>query len=986
MDVSAESEVRNLIHELQHPVSDYSTLSSLIAAPLGCLSLLPPVFRRYNINSLPSDSIRLSVHVPLLQRALLQHVLPNWDLELKKQGDLTLLDQYFCPDLFSFASPAAGEVAVLAYSTLVSLPITDHSLRLLARLSKEYPVDRLHTAIFSQNDSPAKSNQKWEDCIQNVVAIPAKVGNYCGARKLNVPAALEHGVYFNNLSVRCESLIWASSKEHSASINYLLTKLVKLGVFPPQSPNSDSQPSFFNATLPVIRSRLSQDDADSYSASWSRIFRGFESSFALQHVLASLFTCLKSPESSTDGSLLARVSVKHEAFFLSRLCPIKAVDVELYQAVSAVMLGREWQESLSRVFVCWWADHTLLYLLLENVVSLWSNPDHIKHSLLSRHRYVTSILLLTISYFPSSSPEIISLVLSASFINGISVYINSMDNNIRHFGMMVAEVAAQRAGRTLDFRDWDGDDSDKLWARNLRALLVVRDADADTRALKAEGNLYNVISSGTAQAEKSEPKKSAITIKSDEYDSDNSITGYDSTPSSRSNSPTPSDLEEIEKDPSLNVGQKKTPRPVYLAQLGAMLRSMGGMAKDNPSEHADMIEVALNHAEELIRKKNDYGTELEENAVNLAYGLAGLQDNYDLDRFNEMRQNAMNALVACSPRKAAPCIIEEFFKNQYSTEQRFVMLNALALGARELASLPIQTTSLSNDSTSFPSKRLPGPLHRKYLPSSATLPQILSGITRQAIDRGKEATEDKVPQIVRERRFRVQRTKRISEVDSSTLTARNVPHKQTTFNEVAADYFVAPLINRFWLFLRDEQTREARTAYHEGRTKYHGAGTGLILNSLVMTHFLRTLTVLVHASEHTPEWLGFLAPDSLELALTLGTKPMSIADSSTEDTGPAEKGTQEASVLASALELALIVLDGCIQLDGGRSLSLDQATLLMSVSEWASVVFSRLEDGIKLKDGGGEQGANLRRAASGVILKADEIISKYRRSMIDIYR
>ncbi|KAJ3905134.1 telomere length regulation protein-domain-containing protein [Lentinula edodes] len=342
-------------------------------------------------------------------------------------------------------------------------------------------------------------------------------------------------------------------------------------------------------------------------------------------------------------------------------------------------------------------------------------------------------------------------------------------------------------------------------------------------------------------------------------------------------------------------------QPREIAQLGAMLRSMGGMAKDNPSEDADRIEVALNHAEELIRKKKDYGTELgvldpiEENAVNLAYGLAGLQDKYNLDGFNELRQNARNALVACSPRKAAPCIIEEFSKNQYSTEQRFVMLNAVALGARELASLPTQTTSLSDDSTSFPSKRLPGPLHRKYLPSSATLPRILSGITRQTIDRGKEATEDKVPEIVRERRFRVQRTKH-------------------------------------------EQTREARTAYHEGRTKYHGAGTGLILNSLVMTHFLRTLTVLVHASENTPEWLGFLAPDSLELALTLGTKLISIADSSTEDTGIAEKGTKEASVLASALELALIVLDGCIQLDGGRSLGLDQATLLMSVTNFGKAI------------------------------------------------
>jgi hypothetical protein len=34
-------------------------------------------------------------------------------------------------------------------------------------------------------------------------------------------------------------------------------------------------------------------------------------------------------------------------------------------------------------------------------------------------------------------------------------------------------------------------------------------------------------------------------------------------------------------------------------------------------------------------------------------------------------------------------IAEEFFKNQYSTDQRYVMLNALALGAHELAGLPL---------------------------------------------------------------------------------------------------------------------------------------------------------------------------------------------------------------------------------------------------------------------------------------------------------
>ncbi|KAJ8078610.1 telomere binding protein [Marasmius tenuissimus] len=190
------------------------------------------------------------------------------------------------------------------------------------------------------------------------------------------------------------------------------------------------------------------------------------------------------------------------------------------------------------------------------------------------------------------------------------------------------------------------------------------------------------------------------------------MTGYESTPSSRSGSPTPSELQEIEDDPSLAVGQKKVQRPVYLAQLGAMIRGPTGPTDSSAGEEADKVEMALNCAEELIRKKRDFGTELEENAVNIAYGLVGLQDNFDLPEFESKRQNALNALVACCPRIAAPCIIEEFFKNQYSTNQRYVILNALAFGARELAALTIPPSA---NTPSFPSKRLPGPLHQKYI-------------------------------------------------------------------------------------------------------------------------------------------------------------------------------------------------------------------------------------------------------------------------------
>jgi telomere length regulation protein len=45
---------------------------------------------------------------------------------------------------------------------------------------------------------------------------------------------------------------------------------------------------------------------------------------------------------------------------------------------------------------------------------------------------------------------------------------------------------------------------------------------------------------------------------------------------------------------------------------------------------------------------------IEENAVNLVYGFVGLQNNYELEGFESKRQHALNALVACCPRKASP--------------------------------------------------------------------------------------------------------------------------------------------------------------------------------------------------------------------------------------------------------------------------------------------------------------------------------------------
>ncbi|KAF9264838.1 hypothetical protein L218DRAFT_972425 [Marasmius fiardii PR-910] len=990
-------QVQDIIQQLQQPITELKSLLALLTAPLHSLRLLPPQYSSYNEKSLPTDSIKLPKHLPLIQKSLLENVVPTWDSVLEEEGVSSLIDQYFCPDLFSFASPYAGEMASFAYSSLMASPITNVSIRLLIRLIREYPIDRLHSIIFSSKGDSIKKELRWEECVQNVVSVPAKVANYfldIG----QVPDVLEHGAYFNHLCVRCEQLVASlsqTSNKDYTSITFFLTKLAKLGSFPPAPPNSPSQPSFFETVLPAMRKRLTGTGSTVYAQTWFQILQSFSTSLPLRALLTSLFAHMKK-SNSLNADVQTRTLVKREARLFLDLCPLSSEHNELWECVSAIILNREWEEGHARTFIGWiylccssQRNDTVLQSLLDEVLLLWSSPDHIKHSLLPRHRSyfqtdLTLLLLLIVIYLPTSSAS--SITFSGRFISGIGTYISQVDNSVRHYGMLVAEVVAQRAEKKLDFEDWVGEDSDKPWCRKIRELIKTRDVDIEVQTLNHEDPDLST-TPHAIQEVPSSSQKAVVSNSGPGYDSDDSMTGYDSPPSSESNSPTPSELEDIQNDPSLVVGAKKIQKPVYLAQLGAMIRGSSGLTNGSASEEADKIEIALNCAAELIRKKRDFGTELEENAINLAYGLVGLQDNYNLSDFDRKRQDALNALVVCCPHKAAPCIIEEFFKNQYSTNQRYVILNALAVGARELALL---TISAAQDTLSFPSKRLPPALHQKYIshtlqtPLTSLVPHLLDGITRGSIERGRGTATDNVPEIIRERRLRVSKSSKITELNTPLLPVS----QKTSFTEVAAEFFIAPIINRFWLFLRDEQTREDRTAHLDGRGRYHGAGTGLILNPLVLAHFLRSLALLVHAAHNAPEWLAVIAPEALELAVTLGTRPVSHTEGEDDDDDnePGQnKASKEASVLTAALELSLVVLDGCLQLDRGRSLSLENTTLLMGAGEWAGTVLSSLESGIKVPGGGGDQETRLRRAAAGVVLKVDEVTSQWRRSMIDTW-
>ena len=210
----------SILEQLRGQVSDLQTLLNLLSAPLDSLGLLPPQFRHHNVQPIPPGTLNIKKHIPQLQRLLLQIIVPTWDTLLAENNATLLLDQYFCPDSFSKALPAAGGIAILAYSTLVSSQMTEYALRLLERLSAEYPVDHLHTATFAHIDlDKGVRDLEWEDCVRDLCMVPGKVANSLGATR-EIPLGLENGVYFNNLSVRCEQLIFTLSAKSSKGMLY----------------------------------------------------------------------------------------------------------------------------------------------------------------------------------------------------------------------------------------------------------------------------------------------------------------------------------------------------------------------------------------------------------------------------------------------------------------------------------------------------------------------------------------------------------------------------------------------------------------------------------------------------------------------------------------------------------------------------------------------------------------------------------------------
>ncbi|KAK8853249.1 hypothetical protein IAR55_003951 [Kwoniella newhampshirensis] len=977
MTSSTPSEaLKSLRAILRTPNLSPDDLSFHLSSALISLHIHPTSVPSSTTSASDSDSDLKSIgrYLPSVQTQILTDVVPTFlAIGALDQSTETSLRSLFVQPKTVEALSTRRAIALTSYLTLptflnnsassvkdfgqTSLPTQSRSfiLTILEQLTTEYGIDDLYYSVFTASTESNKGEGwrtlQWEDVVRSCVGIPAKAGNAVGrwrseGSQEGLPAGLVPKIYFERLVTRFEGLMFELSQ---------------------RSPPADITP------LQLVLEKLAAIGDES----------------AAKAFLETVFEAWSDPKYIKFTLYAQQLNLTHV----------------LILALSLIRPFSPWLISLSH--------RGRLILAFQSYLS------HPEPSIRRLGMFVAEILSeLTIEESATEPPQFQPQEEIEALKKGLEVD--------EERGEGVYENKQGKGGRVkrLKFSGlWEGVGEGREECRWLRRVVGTLDSAAiindswegwllgwdvhpntpvESHQTRPTPTLVDprIARGRPAQtkrhaAKEPKPRTKPKIVMLDPDQLDDPLGGYDSDSpsSSRSPSPTPSYLEEVAADPSLALDaaeKRKLSRPVYIPQLAALLKE-----REKP-EH---IEMGLKWGEGLVRAKREFGTELAEYSVSVTLMALGLNDPFNIERFDEKRQGLMNALVACSPREVALFLCEQYFNNQYSLQQKSVILTALAMGARELAGMSVPQPPTTNRSIDFPSKTLPASLHRKYI-SAADVPQglienrqkgqideAIDGVRNLLLSKGARKGEETVPEIAREKRLRVSATRRTLVAEEGTLTAQQMLDSKLTstsqrpvvpFKDIAAEYFIMPLINRFWQHFQDSSTRESRAS--STGTRYRGAGTGMILSPLALEKFLMTLSLLLHAARHSSVFLAVLCPEALELAVTIGARHPTRTDDdplASEQNG-SDAGGAEASTVGAALELCLVALDGSFDLDGGRTLAFEKAALLLGVGEWATNVFKLEEIGGQVAGGqGGKREGRIKAGAAGVVLKVGEIGEKW---------
>ncbi|KAG1087246.1 hypothetical protein G6F42_020678 [Rhizopus arrhizus] len=134
-----------------------------------------------------------------------------------------------------------------------------------------------------------------------------------------------------------------------------------------------------------------------------------------------------------------------------------------------------------------------------------------------------------------------------------------------------------------------------------------------------------------------------------------------------------SDDEGLKKEGSSKKQHKK---PVFIRDLIRCLQD-----KNDPLK----LEIGLNAAEHVIRRKTGAGTELSESSIELAKYIISFPETYEIKNYQTLQRNALVALMTAVPETVSGFIIDEMYNRDSSDGQKQLILGSISLAVRELA-------------------------------------------------------------------------------------------------------------------------------------------------------------------------------------------------------------------------------------------------------------------------------------------------------------
>lgn len=506
--------------------------------------------------------------------------------------------------------------------------------------------------------------------------------------------------------------------------------------------------------------------------------------------------------------------------------------------------------------------------LMKKCLETWANPTFIKlTSVLDQEALTESILLLGASLDIGS----LAMINRGPMIgDGVSNHLESTSDRIRFLGMIVGEAVTSRVIQDEKKRMiFDVPETRTAEANWWRSLIEIEDKMTGLEYLRAGlvelPDDLNVITAEPANE-----------IDVSELLEDDLIESSDDEEFQAMRVPD-SDDEDSDDDPSL-VDREKLRPPVYVRDLIKML---------NNHESYKHVSMALRTAPTLIRRKQGFGTEVEDYAINLVQLFAGLRDNFDMENFQELRQNALRALVVVCPKTVCPYLTETFFTGDYSLQQRVIILSAIGLGSRELAGALETAPEFKNLTISKP---LPLAL-RQQLDSVTSIATTIQGELLQPL--AMEAAETlSGPAALKVHR----NTRRVTRP-----TPRKVDNRLTT---IVAEYILYPLLGRFQL--------------HAG--KMIEANASAFYEANLLAYYLRTVSLVLQVSSQSTA-LNRLTAEYWDLLLSLRTQT-------------------DHQVLSALLFGFLILIDT----NDSRRLATDCAGKLIETSDYCEMIFNAVTE------------------------------------------